>query len=153
MADIVDRATRSRMMGAIGGKNTEPERKVRSYLHGRGLRFRLHRAGLPGRPDLLLPRHNVAVLVHGCFWHRHANCRFAYTPKSNRSFWNRKFRENVERDHRNVLRLRKLGWRVFVVWECSLTDSRLEALTKRIRREEFPVAKSRKRRSAARRTR
>ena len=132
MPDIVDRATRSRMMSGIGGKNTKPEILVRRYLHGAGLRFRLHRAGLPGRPDLVLPRYRAVVFVHGCFWHRHSGCKFAYTPKSNLKFWTTKFRDNVERDIRIVAQLRKLGWRVFVIWECSLTHNRLQALAHRI---------------------
>lgn len=133
MADIVDRATRSRMMSGIGGKNTAPELIVRRFLHGRGLRFRLHHKNLPGRPDIVLPRHGVVVLVHGCFWHRHPGCRYTTTPGSNREFWVEKFRANVARDSRNLRDLRRLGWRPLVVWECSLSPQRLEALVRRIR--------------------
>lgn len=153
MTDIVDRATRSRMMAGIGGKNTRPEKKVRSFLHRRGLRFRLHRAGIPGRPDVVLARHNAVVFVHGCFWHRHAGCKFAYTPRSNIAFWKQKFRENVERDRRTAARLRRLGWRVFVMWECSLSDSRLEALIRRILTRGSLVANSRKGRATVKRPR
>lgn len=120
------------MMAGIGGKHTKPEIIVRRFLHRLGLRFRLHRVGLPGKPDVVLPAHRAVVFVHGCFWHRHTGCKFAYTPKSNIKFWNQKFRENVERDSRMTARLRRLGWRVFVVWECSLTESRLTALARRI---------------------
>lgn len=123
------------MMSGIRGKDTRPELLVRRALHRAGLRFRLASGRtLPGRPDIVLPRHRAAIFVHGCFWHRHPGCAFAYTPKSNRRFWLRKFAENVERDERNLRALRRLGWRTFVVWECSLTDGRLAALAKRVAR-------------------
>jgi len=132
VTDIVDRATRSRMMSGIGGKNTAPELIVRRYLHRAGFRFRLHRKDLPGRPDVVLPRYQIAILVHGCFWHRHSGCRYATTPTSNREFWSAKFAQNVARDRRNVRDLRRRGWTPIVMWECSLTPSRLAALARRI---------------------
>lgn len=135
MADTVDRATRSRMMSAIKGKNTLPERTVRSYLHRSGLRFRLHTTDLPGRPDIVLPRWGCVVFIHGCFWHRHPGCRFATTPASNTRFWKTKFDANVERDRRNTAALRRLGWRVIVVWECSIRPTTLRSVVRRIRRE------------------
>lgn len=122
MADTIDPATRSRVMSRIRGKNTAPEMRVRSYLHSRGLRFRLHSAKLPGRPDIVLPRWSAVILVHGCFWHRHPGCRFAYTPKSRQDFWERKFTENVARDQRSLEALQSAGWRVFVIWECETRD-------------------------------
>lgn len=118
--DIVTPAVRSRMMAGIRGKDTRPEIYVRSRLHRAGLRFRLHSRDLPGRPDIVLPRHHAVVFVHGCFWHRHAGCKRAYTPKSNAEFWHSKFEANVRRDARNADQLRAEGWRVFTVWECSL---------------------------------
>lgn len=118
--DIVDAPTRSRMMAAIRGRDTGPERVLRSALHRLGFRFRLHRKTLPGRPDLVLPRHRVAVFVNGCFWHRHAGCRYATTPRTRPEFWARKFADNVERDRRNEAELLNEGWRVAVVWECAL---------------------------------
>lgn len=124
MVDIVDRATRSRMMSGIRGKNTRPEMLVRSFLHRRGLRFRLHARNLPGRPDLVFPRHRAVVQVHGCFWHQHSSCRFAYMPTSNRMFWRAKLRGNAARDLRNDKALRDLGWRVFTVWECEASNRR-----------------------------
>lgn len=134
MTDIVDRATRSRMMSAISGKNTLPERRVRSALHRDGFRFRLHVATLPGRPDVVLPKWQAVVLINGCFWHQHRGCRFATLPAQNRSFWRNKFRDNVERDRRNAAALRALGWRVFVVWECQVRRGRvLDTLATRIR--------------------
>lgn len=121
-------------MSAIRGRNTAPERIVRSHLHRAGLRFRLHAKGLPGRPDLVLPRFNAVVFVHGCFWHRHPGCPKAAVPASNRAFWRCKFRENVERDARAVASLRRDGWRVFVVWECRTGPRALDAVVRRIRR-------------------
>jgi DNA mismatch endonuclease (patch repair protein) len=120
MADTVDRRTRSRMMAAIRGTNTKPELVVRSYLHRAGIRFRLHDRSMPGRPDIVLRRHKAVVFVNGCFWHRHRGCPKAKTPKSNRRFWGNKFSENVARDRRSVRKLRALGWRVFVIWECKI---------------------------------
>lgn len=120
MADVVDSATRSRMMAGIRGANTQPEVRLRKALHRLGLRFRLHRAGLPGRPDIVFPGRMAVVLVHGCFWHRHKGCRFATVPATRADFWKGKFDANVERDARNVAALRKLGWRVRIVWECDI---------------------------------
>ena len=135
MADIVDRATRSRMMSNIRGANTKPEIRVRRFLHRLGLRFRLHPKDLPGRPDLVFPKYRTVLFVHGCFWHRHRGCRFAYVPKSNLPFWNRKFDENVVRDLKKARDLRRLGWRVLTVWECTVSDeSRLVRVATEIRR-------------------
>lgn len=134
MADIVDKATRSRMMSGIRGKNTKPELVVRSFLHRRGLRFRLQDKRLPGRPDIVLPRYRAVVQVHGCFWHQHSGCRFAYTPKANREFWSRKLSENVARDTASEYALRARGWRVLTVWECETADEGvLEDLLSQIR--------------------
>lgn len=133
MTDIVDRKTRSRMMSGIPGRNTKPELTVRSFLHRAGLRFRLHRCDLPGRPDIVLPRYRVVVLVHGCFWHRHNGCRFSYLPDSNRQFWLDKFQANVDRDKKTSRALRKMGWRVLVVWECSINETRLNRLVTQVR--------------------
>jgi len=116
---------RSWNMSRIRGHDTKPELMVRSFLHRRGIRFRLHRAALPGRPDIVLTTSRTTVFVHGCFWHRHANCRFAYTPKTNLAFWADKFAKNVERDKRVLRALRALGWRVVVVWGCQTADQDL----------------------------
>jgi DNA mismatch endonuclease (patch repair protein) len=120
MVDNLSRERRSWNMSRIRGRDTAPEREVRSILHSMGCRFRLHVPRLPGRPDVVLPKHRTVVVVHGCFWHRHAKCRYAYTPKSNLAFWSAKFIENVERDRRTAIALRGLGWRVVTVWECEL---------------------------------
>lgn len=118
---MVDRLTperRSWLMARVKSKNTSPEMRVRRLAHFMGLRFRLHQKTLPGKPDLVFPRHSVALFVHGCFWHRHANCRKASTPKSETEFWESKFKYNIDRDRRHEAALRKLGWRVLVIWEC-----------------------------------
>lgn len=128
--DVVNRAVRSRMMAGIKGRDTKPEMVVRSWLHHAGFRFRLHRRDLPGSPDIVLPRWNAVIFVHGCFWHRHRGCAKAATPKSRTQFWNAKFEANIERDRRSILALRRLGWRVNVVWECSLGPRRLDALVR-----------------------
>ncbi len=133
MADIVDPRTRSRMMSGIRGKNTRPEIAVRKYLHSRGLRYRLHDKRLPGKPDLVLRKYRSVVFVHGCFWHQHRRCKYAYMPKSNRAFWRKKLASNVERDKENRQQLRRLGWRVLVVWECRLHDPDLKKLEQAIR--------------------
>jgi DNA mismatch endonuclease (patch repair protein) len=133
MTDVVDRATRSRMMSGIRGRDTKPEKQVRSFLHRAGLRFRLH-ASLPGKPDLVFPKHRAVAFVHGCFWHRHAGCRYATTPSSNVDFWQAKFDANVARDKRVTRQLRKAGWRVLVVWECQLSSSALDSVTRKIMR-------------------
>jgi len=130
MVDVVDEETRSRMMAGIRGKNTKPELLVRRYLHGRGLRFRLHVTNLPGKPDMVFPKHRTVVFIHGCFWHRHQDCKYATTPATRGDFWANKFRENVNRDQYQLNALQNLGWKVLVIWECELREgtSRLEAL-------------------------
>ena len=132
MADIVDKATRSRMMSGIRGKDTKPELAVRSFLHRAGLRFRLH-AKLPGKPDLVLPKYRTAVFVHGCFWHRHENCRYATTPQSNSDFWDQKFIENVERDRRVQEKITGYGFSYLVIWECEINPERLSSLVDQIK--------------------
>jgi len=109
-------------MRRVRGKDTTPEMLVRSLLHRLGFRFRLHRADLPGKPDLVLPRYKTAIFVHGCFWHRHADCPRASTPATRQEYWLPKFQRTVERDRRNQERLRCGGWNVIVVWECELRD-------------------------------
>lgn len=122
--DVVSPIVRSRMMSGIRGKNTRPELAVRSAAHRLGLRFRLHRPDLPGRPDIVFPKHRTVVFVHGCFWHRH-HCDLAATPKTRPEFWAKKFDANVERDARNRLLLEALGWRVIEIWECQIRDESL----------------------------
>ncbi len=111
-------------MSRIRGKDTTPEKLVRSMLHRMGYRFRLHGKGLPGRPDIVLRKHKVVVFVHGCFWHRHRDCKNCTTPTNNRKFWLMKLDGNASRDKRHRAALRKLGWRVVVVWECETEKTR-----------------------------
>ena len=120
MTDRFSKADRSRIMAAIRGKDTKPELKVRSALHAAGYRFRLHGKHLPGKPDIYLTRYRTAVFVHGCFWHGH-NCRRGKMPtSSNVEFWEAKIGRNRERDAAAQKALKKQGWKVHVVWECTL---------------------------------
>jgi DNA mismatch endonuclease, patch repair protein len=128
--DILSRAQRSAVMSRIQGKDTEPELVVRRLAHGMGFRYQLHRRDLPGSPDLVFPGLGTIIFVHGCYWHRHKGCRYAYSPKSNVSFWRRKFDANVERDRVAILNLKKAGWCVYVVWECETEEA--ETLKRRL---------------------
>ena len=119
-------------MSRIRGKDTTPEKAVRSVLHRMGYRFRLHGKKLPGRPDIVLAKHKTVILVHGCFWHRHPGCRNCTTPTNNRRFWMKKLGGNATRDKANRRALTKLGWRVAVVWECEA--ERADVLLKKITR-------------------
>ena len=135
VTDVVDQATRSRMMSGIGGRNTKPEIVVRKALFAAGFRFRLHSKDLPGCPDVVLPGRRVAVFVHGCFWHAHPGCRYAKTPASRREFWESKLAANVERDGRARKALLSEEWRVLVVWECATRSAEVrEALPELLRR-------------------
>jgi DNA mismatch endonuclease, patch repair protein len=127
MVDSVDFSTRSRMMAGIRGKNTQPELKVRSALHRRGLRFRLHARNLPGHPDLVFPARRAVVFVHGCFWHRHPGCHWCTDPGTRQDFWKQKFASNVARDRAQRAQLLEQGWRVGVVWECILKGSQFQS--------------------------
>ena len=109
---------RSRNMSAIKSKNTKPEIKVRKLLHSMGYRFRLHSKDLPGSPDIVLPKYKTVIFVHGCFWHRHENCKYASNPKTRKEFWNKKFTENKKRDSEIQEKIKILDWRSVVIWEC-----------------------------------
>lgn len=115
-------------MSAIKGKNTNPELAVRRYLHARGFRFRLHRKDLPGKPDLILPKHRLAIFVHGCFWHRHERCFYATSPVTRQEFWSEKLNGNAARDKRKEAELVQMGWRVLVIWECGLKHKSKELI-------------------------
>lgn len=133
MVDFLDTVGRSERMSRIRSKNTKPELLLRRKLHKLGLRYRLGGAGLLGKPDLIFPRFKTAVFVHGCFWHRHANCKVASNPKSNSEFWCEKFTKNVSRDRKVSNGLKDLGWNVLVVWECELTTKpKLEATSQSV---------------------
>lgn len=120
-------------MARIRSRNTRPEMAVRRLLHAMGLRFRLHRKDLPGKPDIVLPRHRLAIFVHGCFWHQHENCRLASKPKTRTEYWEPKLAANIQRDARAADTLVGMGWRVEIVWECDARQpdrlaSRIDAI-------------------------
>lgn len=127
--DRLSASRRSANMARIHGVDTRPEMIVRRSLYAAGCRYRLHAPDLPGRPDIVLRRQHTAILVHGCFWHRHPGCAFAYETRSRQEFWRLKFSANVDRDHRNIKSLQNDGWKVIVVWECGLRGASRTALT------------------------
>jgi len=135
MPDVFTAAVRSRIMSAVRSRNTYPERVVRSFLHRDGLRFRLHKRGLPGSPDIVLSKYSAIIFVHGCFWHQHRSCRYSgvHVPSSNRSYWAPKLARNVARDSENRKALETIGWRVKVIWECEISAATLEALADWVR--------------------
>lgn len=120
MADKIEKAVRSANMSKIKSKDTKPELKVRRILHKLGYRFRLHRRDIPGRPDIVLPRHKTVIFVNGCFWHRHNECKEASRPKTNSEYWEIKLNKNVERDRKNYSELTRSGWKIVTFWECEL---------------------------------
>ncbi len=122
MPDTMTPEARSERMSRVRNKNTKPEKVVRSVLHGMGHRFRLHLAQLPGKPDIVLPRHRKVIFIHGCFWHRHGVCRALSVPGNNSDKWAAKFADNVRRDAEKLAAVRAAGWDVLVVWECELRD-------------------------------
>ena len=122
MTDLVSRKQRSDNMRAVRGRDTTPEIRVRRIAHRLGYRFRLHRADLPGKPDIVFPRLGKVVFVHGCFWHQHRRCRKGSMPQSNTEFWRSKLQRNVQRDAENLVALKAIGWKVLVIWECETND-------------------------------
>ena len=118
--DVHDKETRSYNMSCIKGKGTKPEEIVRKYLFSQGFRYRKNDKRLPGTPDIVLPKYRTVIFVNGCFWHGHEVCKYFVWPKSNEEFWKSKIELNIARDKRNFLLLQESGWRVIVVWECTL---------------------------------
>ena len=127
MADARLSEKRSRIMTSIRGRDTKPELYVRRALWAQGFRYRLHSRQLPGAPDLVLRKYCTAIFIHGCFWHQHG-CHKTHRPSSNRQYWDRKLDGNVARDIRNQAKLSELGWRVLIVWECSLPNDTEQVL-------------------------
>lgn len=123
--DRVSKETRSRIMASIRGRDTTPERAVRRFLHSLGLRYRLHDRRLPGSPDLVFKSKKVAIFVHGCFWHSHDGCKHNRLATTQSEFWRAKLTRNIERDARKERELAKLGWRVFIIWECETNHPKL----------------------------
>ena len=156
MPDKLTSSQRSKCMSSIRSKNTKPEILVRKGLHTQGFRFRLQDKRLPGRPDIVLPKYGVAIMVNGCFWHGHKGCRYATKPKSNVEFWEAKIARNRRRDEVTDAHLEALGWHVITVWECEMRtasqlEDRLDALADEIRYagELKKVKEGEKRRSRA----
>ena len=134
MADVHSKETRSYNMSRIKGSNTKPEIVVRKFLFSNGLRYRLHHKKLPGRPDLVLHKYKSVVFIHGCFWHGHKGCSKFVVPKTNTEFWIDKINTNISNDNKNIAALRTTGWKVFIVWECSLKlKTTLEKLLRQIK--------------------
>lgn len=133
MADSVSKEVRSRMMAAVKGRDTRPERQVRSRLFSQGFRFRLYRRDLPGNPDIVLPRFRTVVFVHGCFWHGHDCRKGQQRPKTHATFWNVKLDGNIARDRANHAALKAARWKVFIVWTCR-TDADTDRVLSYLRR-------------------
>ena len=131
MTDKFSKSVRSRVMSRIRSRDTKPEKLVRCMMHSLGYRFRLHDKNLPGRPDLVLKKHQTAVFVNGCFWHQHPGCKKAASPKSNNVYWDAKLAKNVDRDKKNIETIENEGWRCFILWECETND--IEALRNKIK--------------------
>ena len=135
--DNRSKEARSRNMSRIPSKNTKPEEIVRKYLFSQGFRYRKNVSKLPGKPDIVLPMYKTVVFVNGCFWHAHQDCKWFVPPKSNSEFWQNKFNYNANRDEQNYQKLRDLGWKVVVVWECEIrhgdADKRLKQLVEEIK--------------------
>jgi len=136
MADVHEPSVRSYNMRKIKGKDTKPEMIVRKYLFSNGYRYRLHDKKLPGKPDIVLKKHNVVIFVHGCFWHKHKNCKYFVIPKTRTDWWLEKINRNVNNDVRHQNELKLLGWRIITIWECQLKPKNrketLESLLKSI---------------------
>lgn len=120
VADVFSKEYRSALMSRIRGKDTKPEVLIRKYLHSIGFRYKLHSDKLPGKPDIILPRHKVVILIHGCYWHGHEGCKYAQVPKTKTDWWLSKIAATKKRDTLTIQKLQDLGWRVMVIYECSL---------------------------------
>lgn len=135
MADTITKEKRSWNMSRIKGKDTSIEVKVRKYLFSQGYRYRKNVASLPGKPDIVLPKYKTAIFIHGCFWHRHPDCKYSYTPKTNHDFWDKKFAENIANDKRKQKLLEDAGWSVITLWECDIKkrfDATMEELLRKL---------------------
>lgn len=132
MADVFSKDKRSGIMRAVKSSGTKPEMFVRKYLFSLGFRYRKNYIRLPGKPDIALPKYKVAIFINGCFWHGHEGCEASTLPKSNIEYWTQKISRNKERDMRKLHELQKLGWQVYIIWECDLNQKVLDKLVKTI---------------------
>ena len=123
--DTLSKNQRSYNMSRIRSKDTKPELTIRKYLFSKGFRYRIHFKKLPGKPDVVLPKYNAVILVHGCFWHQHHDCKLASSPKTNSTYWHNKLASNKLRDDQQLSALKALGWRVLVVWECEVKPNNI----------------------------
>ena len=128
MSDVLTSEQRHQCMSHIKGRDTKPELTVRSWLHRHGYRFRVCVAYLPGNPDIVLKKHKLVIFVNGCYWHRHPGCKYTTTPAANSAFWEKKFAQNVERDKKNIEKLKCSGWNVLNIWECQVKDGSFQEL-------------------------
>ncbi|MCC5930320.1 MAG: DNA mismatch endonuclease Vsr [Cyclobacteriaceae bacterium] len=139
MADVHKPEVRSHNMRQIKGKNTKPETLVRKFLHANGFRYRLHVKELPGKPDIVLPKYNTIIMVHGCFWHGHEGCKYFVIPKTRTQWWVDKINRTREKDLECTLELQQRGWKMLTVWECELKpdqrNKKLDFISKRIKGE------------------
>lgn len=122
MADVLTPIQRHNCMSKIKGRDTKPEIKIRSWLHRNGYRFRIQKSDLPGKPDIVLKKYNLAIFVNGCYWHRHPGCKYTTTPATNVEFWQKKFAQNVVRDKACIEKLEAAGWNTLVIWECQVRN-------------------------------
>jgi DNA mismatch endonuclease, patch repair protein len=129
--DVFNVEQRSAVMRSVKSKDTTPEIKVRRLLYRAGYRYRIHRANLPGKPDIVFVSRRAAIFIHGCFWHQHPGCPHAARPSSNNDYWTKKLNRNVERDKTHMEALQELGWRVLTVWECEIRSSDILTTVKR----------------------
>lgn len=137
MTDTFSPRARKRVMSRITSKNTRPEIDVRKYLYSKGLRYRLHRKNLPGKPDIVISRIKSVIFVNGCFWHHHDGCKRSNWPKSNKDYWIPKIERNIVRDRDNIVRLSSLGWKSITVWECETKNLDVHGQLQRVIQEYF----------------
>lgn len=126
MADVHDKKTRSYNMSQIRSGNTKPEMLVRKFLHAQGFRYKLHDKKLPGKPDIVLPKYKTVILIHGCFWHGHNNCKYFVVPKTRTDWWLNKINANSSNDLKAIKTLKKEGWKIIIIWTCSLKPFKRE---------------------------
>lgn len=126
MSDVLTPAQRHKCMSNIHGRDTKPEMVVRLWLYHHGYRYRIQKADLPGKPDIVLKKYKLAIFVNGCYWHRHENCKYCTTPRTNSDFWQKKFNGNVKRDQDNYNKLIDMGWNILTIWECEVKNGSYE---------------------------